>query len=459
MKLNEQQLGQKQLEESLDNIGVTKSHKLIILLILAGVMFDVFEQNTIGLIGPLLKEYWGISPAEIGMLNTVTFIFAAIGRVTSGYFSDLFGRRVMLRFNIAFFAIGSIMCAFSPSYGFLLFSRAVVGFGLGGEISTAVTILSEFCSTRFRGTAVGLVNVGGGGMANMLAPAVALGVFTLIPGEGNWRYLYVTLFIPTLIIFYFRKYVPESPRFLLSKGKVAETNKVLSILASGKLSGNILTHDYITAKVPEVQVGSRLAIWKGIFQGKLLFRTLIIGIAVSMAYGSQISVLSLMPTILVEKGLTIEKSFTFTIIMQSGSLIGAITAAVLGYYIPRKRVLMLGAILAASMALCFGFVADSMFLVILFGALFQFSVLLLNTTLWMYAPELYPTRFRGFGTAFILALGSAAGSIAPIFAGRILNSSGDIGGITGMFSMIAIFYVILFTAVIFAQETFGKPVE
>ncbi|MFC0178948.1 MFS transporter [Thorsellia kenyensis] len=459
MSKDAQKQGQEQLENSLDTIGVTKSHKVILILILAGVMFDVFEQNTIGLIGPLLKEYWGITPEKIGLLNTVTFIFAAIGRITSGYFSDLYGRRVMLRFNIGFFAIGSVLCAISPNYGFLLFSRAVVGFGLGGEISTAVTILSEFCSTRFRGTAVGLVNVGGGGLANMLAPAIALGVFTLIPTEGNWRYLYVTLFVPTLIIFYFRKYIPESPRYLLSKGKVEETNKVLSILSSGKLSYQGNTTPYITAQVPKIEMESRLMIWKGIFQGKLLIRTIIIGIAVSMAYGSQISVLSLMPTILVEKGLTIEKSFTFTIIMQTGSLLGAITAAWLGYYVPRKRVLMLGATLATAMALCFAFVANSMFQVILFGAFFQFSVLLLNTTLWMYAPELYPTKFRGFGTAFILALGSCAGSLAPIFAGKILKFDGAYGGIPGMFTMIAIFYVILFTSVLFAQETFGKPVE
>ncbi len=150
-----------QLERALDRIGTTAAHKQILLLVLIGVLFDSFEQNTIGIAGPMLRQHWGLSVADIGFLNTITFGAAATGRLLSGYVADRYGRRVMLGINLLLFTLGSAMCALSPSYPVLLVGRAIVGFGLGGEISVAVTMLAEFCSSRFRGTAVGLVNVGG----------------------------------------------------------------------------------------------------------------------------------------------------------------------------------------------------------------------------------------------------------------------------------------------------------
>lgn len=91
---------QHELDRAMDGIGVTASHKKIILMIMLGVMFDVFEQNAVGLIGPMLREQWGISVAEIGFLNTLTFSAAALGRIGSGYIADRYGRRTMLSANL-----------------------------------------------------------------------------------------------------------------------------------------------------------------------------------------------------------------------------------------------------------------------------------------------------------------------------------------------------------------------
>jgi hypothetical protein len=176
----------------------------------------------------------GLDATDIAFLNTITFFAAAMGRLLSGYLADRMGRRFMLNVNLALFTLGAVGCALAPDYAFLAVARAIVGFGLGGEITTAVTMLAEFCSARFRGTAVGLINVGGGGLGNMLAPAFALGVFTLFPGDDSWRWLFGCLVMPAIFIVFYRRFVPETPRFLLSKGRVEEANQVLSMLAAGK---------------------------------------------------------------------------------------------------------------------------------------------------------------------------------------------------------------------------------
>ncbi|WP_077002514.1 MFS transporter [Variovorax sp. KK3] len=442
-----------ELDRALDQIGVTRSHHTIIFLILIGCLFDAFEQNAVGIVGPMLKEQWGLGASDIGLLNTVTFGAAAIGRIVSGFVADRYGRRVMLSIDLLLFTLGAGICAAAPNLTVMAIGRAVVGFGLGGEIAIAVTMLSEFCSTKFRGTAVGLVNVGAGGLGNFLAPAFGLLVFTIFPGESSWRWLFVCLMVPALLGAFYRRYIPETPRFLLSQDRVKDVNVVLSKLASGRLSGKVADpHPYLkdegsTATAAKVKV--RVT---EIFRGALARRTVPLCITIWMAYGAQLSVLTLMPTILVGLGYTVSKSLLFTMIMQSGSLLGAIAASALGFKFPRKRVLTIGAVCAGAAALTIGFLANSIVLVLAAGAIFQFFVLLLNTTIWIFAPELYPTKVRAFGTAFILATGTAAGAFMPLVAGRLLDGF----GIAGVFGMVAAMYAIFTVSVQSVPETYGQ---
>lgn len=444
---------QHELDRAMDGIGVTAAHKKIIFLIMLGVMFDVFEQNAVGLVGPILREQWGISVAHIGFLNTLTFSAAALGRVASGYIADRYGRRTMLNVNLLLFTLGAVICALAPNYTVLAAGRFIVGIGLGGEISVAVTILAELCSTRFRGTAVGMVSVGSGGLGNMLAPAFGLAVFALFPGPDSWRWLFGCLVAPAIFVVFYRRFIPETPRFLLSKGRVDEANRVLSGLASGRL-GKLRGEPtpYIREAVQDDSPRTQVRL-RDVFQGRLGRRTVALGIAVSMTYGAQISVLTLMPTILMSQGYTISKSLLFTMVMQSGSLFGALAASYCGYHFPRKRVLTIGAGLACAAGLSFGFLTFNVGLVLLFGACFTFCVVLLNTSIWIFAPEQYPTDVRAFGTSLILALGTLAGALTPLLSGRVFETY----GVGGMFSMLAAMYAVFALSVQFAPETFGRP--
>jgi putative MFS transporter len=445
--------GQHELDKALDDIGVTASHKKIIFLIMLGVMFDVFEQNAVGLVGPLLREQWGISVPQIAFLNTLTFSAAALGRIGSGWIADHYGRRTMLNANLLLFTLGAIICALAPNYAVLAAGRFIVGIGLGGEISIAVTMLAELCSTRFRGTAVGLVSVGSGGFGNMLAPAFGLAVFAMFPGPDNWRWLFGCLVAPAVFVVFYRRFIPETPRFLLSKGRVDEANEVLSSLASGRL-GKLRGEPKQYVRTSLAAAAHRAPVrLRDVFRGRLGRRTAALGVAVWMTYGAQISVLTLMPTILTSQGYTISKSLLFTMVMQSGSLFGALAASYCGFHFPRKRVLTLGAMLACTAGLCFGFLTYNVALVLLFGACFTFCVVLLNTSIWIFAPEQYPTDVRAFGTSLILALGTLAGALTPLVSGRVFEHY----GVGGMFGMLAAMYAVFAIAVQFAPETFGRP--
>ncbi|MFB7106526.1 MFS transporter [Streptomyces hydrogenans] len=446
----------RQLEDSLDRIGVTGAHKQIGAMVLLGVFFDALEQNAVGLVGPVLQESWGTTAAELGLLNTVTFTAAALGRLATGVIGDKIGRRTMLTVNLLLFSLGALICAFAPVYAVVAIGRFIVGFGLGGEIAIAVTMMSEFFATRHRGTAVGIINVTAGGLGNMLAPGFGVLVFTVFTGPDRWRWLFGLLAVPALLVLFYRRFVPETPRFLLSRGRVDEANDVLNRLASGRLRGPLPEHRrFITAAdsgEPVVPERNRL---RDVFSGALGRRTLFLGAAVCMSYGAQISVLSLMPTILVAQGHSITTSLLFTLVMQSGSLLGALAASAAARYLPRKAVLTVAAALGCAAAFCFGFLADGVLLILLFGAAFNFCVIMLNTTIWIFAPEQFPTRVRAFGTSIILALGSLAGGLTPILAGAAF----DRYGVAGMFTLLGALFVGLAVFVQFPPETFGRSME
>ncbi|MFZ2005151.1 MAG: MFS transporter [Stellaceae bacterium] len=443
------------LEQALNRIGVTGAHRTILAIIVAGAVFDSFEQNTVGIIGPVLRESWGISATDIGLLNTITFASGAVGRLLSGYIGDRYGRRTMLVFDLLLFTLGAIICALAQNMGVLAAGRAVVGFGLGGEVSIAVTMLAEFCSARFRGTAVGLVNVGAGGIGNFLAPGFGLLIFAIFAGPDRWRYVFAALVLPAILVVFYRRFVPETPRFLLSRGDVAGANRALSRLASGRLTApQVETETFIPESAQRDAVAPRASLTE-IFRGPFARRTLPLSVAIWMTYGSQISVLTLMPTILVAQGYTITKSLLFTMVMQAGSLFGTSAASFFGYHLPRKPVLTYGAILACLAGLAFGFIHANVVLVLFLGMVFQFFVLMLNTTIFMYAPELFPTRIRAFGTAFIMAVGPASGSLMPLVAGRLF----DAYGIGAIFVMIAAMYVIFALCIQLMPETFGRSLE
>jgi putative MFS transporter len=117
----------RELEAALSRIGVTRAHKVILVLILAGALFDSFEQNTVGIVGPALKAQWGIGAAAIGFLKTITFIFSALGRLVAGFVADRYGRLLMLNIDLLLFTLGAVICATAPSFAVLCVGRAVVG--------------------------------------------------------------------------------------------------------------------------------------------------------------------------------------------------------------------------------------------------------------------------------------------------------------------------------------------
>jgi MFS family permease len=443
----------------LDKIGLTRTHKLIILLVAFGALFDAIEQFNIGYAGPVLQKLWGLSGAEVGLLSTATFGGLTIGCLIAGVAGDLYGRKVTYMYNLALYTSGALVCAFAPNLTVLLIGRFLVGIGLGGELNTGVTLVSELVPTKNRGSSVAVVNIAAGGFGIFASAALAwliLGPWgETFGGEAvSWRYLLGVLALPAVLVFVYRRYLPESPRYLLSKGHVRGANTVLTHLASGRLDGRGLTTvDYLDAPEGETIPGEKLRLSE-IFRGELSRRTITLWTASWMTFGAQVCINVFMPTVLVAQGYEIVKSIGFSMVINVGGMIGAFAASVFGHYVRRRIVLGYGALAACVVAFAFAY-SSGLALILLVGAVLQLMFMVLNTTAWIWAPELYPTRVRAFGTGAAVTVAQLSGTITPLLGGVLFDAYGK----EGIFVLVALMYVVMAVAVFFGRETFGKSLE
>jgi putative MFS transporter len=270
-----------------------------------------------------------------------------------------------------------------------------------------------------------------------------------------WRWLLGLLALPALLVFVYRWFLPESPRYLLVEGRVDEANGVLTRLAANRLrpiKGMPITR-YIDAlegnRLPRQRV--RLS---EIFQGRLARNTLVIWVVSATTFGAQVTITVFMPTVLVSRGLDVSSSLAYTTIINIGGLVGAVLASVFGFRFKRRVVLGYGSIIAVVVAIAFG-TSTNFALILVLGGLLQLMFILLNTTTWVWAPEMYPTRVRAFGTGASVTVALLAASLMPLLAGVIFDAAGALG----MFIMVGVMYVVMAVAVRFGPETQGVSLE
>lgn len=453
------------LGEIVDGFGLTRAHYVALALVVLGGMFEVFEQVDVSSVGPSLEKAFGINASQISLLSTITLLSIVVGGIASGLVADRLGRRRLLSVNIVIYCLGTVLSAVSPNYGILEITRVITGIGVGGEIAVGLTFLAELTPTRARGVFVSFFNTISAGIGGFLVYAYALLVLGPVAGlvgagPDAWRWVFGLLGIPAVLIVFFRRYLPESPRHLLRRGEIEEANYSLTRLATGRLRlprQEVVSYvDSTTASISESgqgETGSQGM--SSIFRRPLRRRTIALGITAYMAWGSQFSVIILMPLLLVGEGHSIAGSLTFTMIQNVGGLAGSCLASYGGFALPRRYVVSLGSIAAAISIIAFALFANGNVLILVLGFVFQGFVLLVNTTIWLWAPELFPTRVRGFGTSVVVNIGFLGGAIMPLAASALFNTGGTVAGL----SLVAAMYLIMAISVWFVVESQGVSLE
>jgi MFS family permease len=386
----------------------------------AGYGLDGFDFMVYTFIIPTLIALWGMSKAEAGYIASVALITSAIGGWGAGVMADRFGRVRVLQLTVLWFAVFTFLSGFTHSFEQLLFTRAMQGFGFGGEWSVGSVLVAETIEARHRGKAAGVVQ--SSWSVGWAAAALAFwGASVLLPPQLGWRVLFWAGILPALLIIYIRRNVNEPAVY------------------SGMRTREML----LQARVPtSAEATSGAAHFLNIFRPPLLRNTFL---ATSLATGSlaaYYSVTTWLPTFLeTERHLSVTGRTGYLLMLIVGSLAGYLTSAWLADAIGRRRSFMLFACCGALLILIYTHlpVSGGMLLI---GFPLGFFVLGIFSGMGACFAELFPSAVRGSGQGFCYSTGRAIGAVCPALIGTWsthVSLGQSIGGMTvGAYALVVV---------------------
>lgn len=434
----------------IDRLTSTPMLRRILFLTGIGWMFDAMDQGMVSGVMAAIGKSWELSTGQLGLLGSIGMLGMGLGAALSGMAADKWGRRTIITLTLVIYGIASILSGFSFNYPMLLVLRFITGFGLGGELPAASTLVSEFSPTKIRGRNVILLEsfwAWGWILASLVA-------YLLIPSYG-WRIAFIVGGIPALFAAYLRKAIPESPRYLESVGRIEEAD---SLVRKMEGQAGITDNFEINPKEDYHNHKHRVAFLE-LWSRKYIRSTIVLWVIwFGINFGYYGFVLWT-PTFLMQNGFALVKSFEFTFIMCLAQLPGYFSAAWLVERLGRKKVLAIYFLGTAVSAWLFGH-AGSTAAVLVFGCLLYFFSLGAWGCVYAYTPEVYPTIARASGTGWASAFGRIGAFIAPLIVPVIYARVGQDKGFSYIFIiMAAVFAVVAIVVGVFGKETKGKALE
>jgi MFS transporter, putative metabolite:H+ symporter len=434
----------------IERLPYSRWHVTVTVILGVAIFFDSFDSLAIAYVLPVLAREWHIAPQSIGSLIGIANVGQAIGALFFGWLAERIGRVPTARITIAIYAVMSLACAFAQNYDHLFWFRFVEGIGLGGEIPVASAYISEILRAERRGGSFIAYQI----IFPLGFTACALAGAIIVPRWG-WQWMFIIGVIPAVIAVFLRRYAPESPRWLASKGRVKDAETVMNEIERKVSRNGTVPLPPIPAFVPKPQEAKSR--WVELFQGRYLSRTLVVWVLWASAYIVSYGVQTWLPSLYGQiYKLPLQTALNYATISNVFGLVGPLIAV---FLIDRagRRLWFIVAFFLTTASLVYLYIdGASSAETVLYTFSFAFIwISSMNLLLFLYTAEIYPTRMRALGVSwasFWLRIGAAAG---PFVVGHAL----PVYGIAGVFLVFGIIAAIGFVAAFFMTETRRRVLE
>ena len=446
-----QGLGNAELVARLERLPVTPRLVLIRVIVGIATFFDAYTVLAIAFALPQLVTEWKLSPGEVGMIISAGYVGQIFGAVIFGSLAETFGRLRTLLITIVLFVSMDVGCLFAWSATSMMVFRFLQGIGTGGEVPVASAYINELIGARKRGRffllyevifPVGLMFAGMAG-------------YFLVPVYG-WRAMFIVGLVPSIVTIPLRFLMPESPRWLASRGRMAEADAVVRRLEDDATRRGLPLSAPVAREVdPRAMDRSD---WRDLFRGIYLERTLTIWGLWVCVYMVNNGLITWLPTLYKQVfELPLQTSLAYGWITSGVGVIASILCALLIDSVGRRRWYATAFLMATLPLLVLTALGATSAVEVLILATATYAILqTIAFSLYLYSAELYPTRLRAMGTGFGSAWLRAGSSVGPILVGWI---TGDFG-IRYVFSAFAAVALVGgLVTMFFAIETKGRVLE
>jgi len=403
-------------------------------LIGGGMFFDGFDIYLAGIVlGATVKS--GFSTlAQNGYFVSVTFVGMMLGSFVTGFLGDHFGRRFTYQSNLAIFGFASIAAAFAPSMNVLILIQAVIGFGLGAENVVGYSTLTEFVPPQSRGKWLGLMTV----FVVTGLPVAALTGTLIIPRLG-WRAMFVLGGIGALVVWYLRKKLPESPRWLESVGRTEEAETLLRAIE------NEVAVEHSPLPPPEISRAVKHSRDFSSLAGPVILPRMILGsisliVINSLLYGF----VTWLPTFFVQQGLSVARSFTYSLVMAVGAPIGSAIGAFTADSWGRKPTIIGACLFTIFVGSFYPFITRPVILMAVGFTLIVPIYVLVALLFAVYIPELFPTEVRLRASGICNTFGRGAIIFTSFIVVALFKSHGVGGVLAFMIGLLVVEILVVF---------------
>jgi SP family galactose:H+ symporter-like MFS transporter len=378
----------------------TRSVVIVIASIAAtgGLLFG-FDTGVISGAIPFLQDYFVLTDSQVESVTALGLIGAVVGALITGRITDYFGRKKVILVSAFIFATGAIWTGFAPTVNQLMVSRFYLGLAIGVSSFSVPLYISEVSPTKIRGTLVSmfqlLITVG------ILAAYLSDNAFADNNNLECWRPMLYVGVVPAMILFTGMFFLPETPRWLMSKGRTEESEKVLR---------RIEDPEYIDASIADMKrdiaIAASQASWKEIFKPWLRNALIIaIGIMFFQQFVGINTVIYYSPKIFLAAGFEgKEAAIAASVIVGAVNVFFTIVSLFVIDRLGRRKLYFIGlsGIAVALVCMGLGFMLPGVtkwFLVVSMLVYIAFFAISLGPLGWLIITEVFPTRVRGLGSS------------------------------------------------------------
>ena len=400
----------------LESLPFSRWHTKARVIVGSATFFDAFSALSLAFALPVLIARWHITPAESGILIGSSYVGQFIGALLFSYLAERVGRIPSAAIATGLMSVMSLACVTAWNFPMLLACRLIQGIGVGGEMPVAAAYISELSKARGRGRffllyemifPIGLMATG------------QIGVW-VVPAFG-WQAIFWVGGIPGLIVTFLVAALPESPRWLISKGRLSEAEIVIK-----KIEAGTTRRVSAPAAVPAIPARSQQSRWSEVLESSYRSRTLIVWTLWAAAFFVTNSLNNWLPSLYnTVYHLELRQSLraaSMTNVAQVAMLLICVFSI---DRIGRKTWTIMALVAGGAALLILGLIGSNSVRSVIVLATLSYGIIgSVNAVLYLYTPEIYPTRMRAIGTGLATCWLRLASAVGPAVVGVVVSSNG-----------------------------------